>query len=281
MLFFKKKSPPPLTKRKLRGRLINNSLQNLKVFFYDETDSTNTRAKCYAESLSPTERECAIFVARRQTAGRGRLGKSFISGGESGIWLSMLLYPDKAAPEDITVYAATVLVKALGDTIGDKVKCEPKIKWVNDLYLGDKKLSGILTEGAFNTAGGLRYAVCGIGMNLYKTELPPEIRDIATDIESECNLIIDRATLIANIAKRFFSELHTAGSPEVIKAYKESSFIIGNEITVIGKEESYPATAVDIDDKCALIVRRDEDGALVKLNCGEVSIRSKFKNERN
>ncbi len=272
MLFSKKKSLPPLTKRRLRGFLANNNLHNLKVFFYDETDSTNTRAKCYAESLSRGERECALFIARRQTAGRGRLGKSFVSGGESGIWLSLLVYPDGKAPEDITVYAATVILEALADTLGKGIKCEPKIKWVNDLYLGGKKLAGILTEGAFDPEGRLRYAVCGIGMNLYTAPLPPEIADIATDIESECGVILNRAELAANIASRFISEFETVGSRDVAARYKESSFIIGKRVEVITKQESYPATAVDINERCALIVRRDSDGEIITLKSGEVSI---------
>lgn len=280
MLFSKKKSPPPLTKRRLRGRLANNGLQNLKVFFYDETDSTNTRAKCYAESLSHSEREAALFIARRQTGGRGRLGKSFVSDGESGLWLSLLVYPDKRAPEDITVYAATVVLKALLDTLGQNVKCEPKIKWVNDIYLNEKKLSGILTEGAFDADGNLRYAVCGIGINLYSSPFPPEIIGIATDIESELGVIPDRAELASNIAKRFLSELDTAGSREVAALYKSNSFIIGKKIKVIGKKEEYSATAVDIDDQCALVISRDEDGALIKLKSGEVSI-LRIKDERN
>lgn len=272
MLFFKRKSPPPLTKRRLHGFIANNNLHNLKVFFYDETDSTSTRAKCYAESLAPGERECALFIARRQTVGRGRLGKSFVSGKESGLWLSLLVYPDGKAPEEITVYAATVILKALADTLGNGVKCEPKIKWVNDLYLGGKKLAGILTEGAFDTEGRLRYAVCGIGINLYTADLPPEIAEIATDIESECGVIIDRAELAANVAKRFLSEIGTAGTPEVAARYKENSFIVGKKIKVIGKQESYPATAVDIDECCALVVRRDSDGEIITLKSGEVSI---------
>ena len=98
------------------------------------------------------------------------------------------------------------------------------------------------------------------------------IADIATDIESECGAILDRAELAANIAKSFISQIETAGTPEVAARYKQNSFIIGKKIKVIGKQESYPATAVDIDDRCALIVRKDSDGEIITLKSGEVSI---------
>ena len=144
----------------------NNGLQNVAVFAYDTVDSTNTRAKLFAKScgagLTP-----AIFISRAQSAGRGTRGRSFESPIDSGLYISFLFYPDLSAVDaaHLTTYAATRVCRAI-DRISEGTAEAPRIKWVNDIYIGEKKLSGILTEGAPDEQGNLCYAVVGIGINL-------------------------------------------------------------------------------------------------------------------
>ena len=126
------------------------------------TDSTNTRIRVLAEDGAP---EGTVVVAAAQTAGRGRSGKSFLSPAGTGLYMSILLRPALTMGDSllITTAAAVAVSRAIERVAG----CEAKIKWVNDVYVDEKKVCGILTEGALDLEnGGLRYAILGIGINI-------------------------------------------------------------------------------------------------------------------
>ena len=275
MLNEKEYDPELFTEELIKKRLCEKGIENLNIFFYDETDSTNTRAKIYAKS---SHTGVSIFVARRQTGGRGRGDHSFVSDEESGLWFSVLLYPDaKVTPGDITTYAATKILRALNSFFAKDEGPQIMIKWVNDLYVGERKLSGILTEGAFSEDGRLEYAVIGIGINLYKTELRDDIRNIATDVETETGKRIDRAELISLITYELLSDFSSVGSLAVCDEYRKASLMPGRDITVIKADASYPARVMAIDENCSLLVLT-EDGKTELLSSGEVNI--KIKKER-
>jgi BirA family biotin operon repressor/biotin-[acetyl-CoA-carboxylase] ligase len=235
------------------------------VFLYEEIGSTNDEAKRYAkEGL----KDNAFFVAAKQTSGRGRLGRSF-SSDEGGLYLSYLSYP-KLRSEDaimMTVYASV----ALCEVIEEMTPLKPKIKWVNDVYIGKKKLAGILTEGQALADGSLGYAVVGIGVNVRKRVFPPELYDIATDIESESSLKIDIGLFAAKLSEKLL-RFEEAAREEYMEKYKAYSLVIGKKVTVITHGESYDAEAISIDDSGALTVK-DGEGRLIRLFTGEVSIR--------
>ena len=243
------------------------SIPSVKVIRYSVTESTNLAALEYARANAPTEP--LVFIAKEQTAGRGRLGRSF-SSLPGGIYMSILTPVDKAtAPTDLTVYAAVVTSRVLSEKYG----IDPKIKWVNDIYLGGKKLAGILVQGVISPSGELTHAVMGIGVNVDSEKMPEEIRDIATSLKIE-GIEADVDTLAEEIASYYLGGLSSVCSPEIIEEYRRRSFIIGSKISVITPVGEYPATVKGISDRCELIIEK-ENGDTVFLSTGDVSIRKK------
>lgn len=236
---------------------------------YEITDSTNTRAKEFARARGEGERRAAVFVARHQTAGRGRLGRSFHSPEGEGIYMSFLIYPDGSA-QDATAMTAYAAVKACR-ALARFTDADVRIKWVNDLILGGRKLAGILTEGEIRPDGALAYMVCGIGINLYKTERPDGLGAIATSIEEETGLRLDREAVILALIEEFLDGLDPTGDG-ILGEYRDRSAVIGREVRVIGAGGEYEATAVGILDDYSLLVER-ESGVRERVFTGEISIR--------
>ena len=244
--------------------------RKMPITVYNTIDSTNTQAKLYAEQ-SPCKR--AVFIAAEQTAGRGRLGRTFISEKNKGLYLSLLL-GEKLPAEfaaSLTTYMAVIAARSIEKLLNVNIE----IKWVNDLYLGKKKLAGILTEGRGSADGKhLDYAVVGIGINLLKQAFTEDVSKIATTLESESGKRIDPNGLAAAIIKDFFDSLHLVGSNEIANEYKRRSFLIGKDVTVIKPTAKYDATVMDITEKCELVLRL-ADGSVETLSTDEVSVRAK------
>lgn len=249
-------------------RKLGSLSKNLSINIYKIIDSTNTQAKLHAEYGRCKN---SVFIANEQTAGRGRLGKSFVSSKGKGLYLSILL--NKKMPPDfataLTTYMAVIVSRAIKAVTG----VQPQIKWVNDLYLGGKKCAGILTEGkATDDGNALNYAVVGIGINLYKQDFPEDVKAIATTIENECGQRISRIDLAAIITKEFFDNLHLVGTRELAEEYRRHSFLIGERVNVIKPTSTYTASVKGITDRCELILTLD-DGKEEILSTGEVSVR--------
>ena len=240
----------------------------LLIITYKTVDSTNTQAKIYAER---GEEKNAVFIAIEQTAGRGRLGRSFISKEGKGLYLSILL--DGGFRSDFAVSLTTYMAVIASRVIERLANIETRIKWVNDIYAGGKKLAGILTEGkAANDGKTLSYAVVGIGINLLKQEFDEEVKAIATTVEDECGERIDVNMLSALIVKEFFGNLHLVGAKEISSEYKSRSFLIGEDVDVIKPTGKYKAHVTDITDRCELLLTLP-DGREEILSTGEVSVR--------
>jgi BirA family biotin operon repressor/biotin-[acetyl-CoA-carboxylase] ligase len=229
------------------------------VMVLEETDSTNTFLKKCAEA----KEEGAIVIAKKQTAGRGRLGRSFVSE-KNGLYMSVLLKPENDPDKImlITAMAAVAVlraVKALG--VG-----EPKIKWVNDIFVNDKKVAGILTEGVFKE-GKLDYAVLGIGVNLVRPEggMDKSISPIATYLLENAD---DGNRFTADIINNFFSIYR---GEEFLSEYRSNSLLDGKMVAYFKDDVLHTATVLGIDDKCGLIL--NENGERVILKCGEVSVK--------
>ena len=236
----------------------------VKAIFYELTDSTNLRAREYA--LCNGVSEPVVFVAREQTAGRGRLGRSFMSR-EGGIYMRILMPAgDGADVTAITAMAAVKAARALSSTIG----LEVGLKWVNDLYVNGKKLAGILTEGMFGENGKLAYYILGMGINVYKIEDFASVLPIATSIEDALCKKVDINLLAASLADALLSEV---SSDEALSEYRRRSVVTGKELVVVGAEVSYPAVAEEILDDYSLLVRRLDNGERVRVFTGEVSVK--------
>ena len=237
---------------------------------YDVITSTNTVMKERAESLP----EWTVIISGSQTAGRGRIGRSFYSPSDSGIYLSILLRPALPASEStrITTAAAVAACRAIESC----TTARPSIKWVNDVFVNGKKVCGILTEGSLNMeTGGLDWAVMGIGLDVYEPDggYPEEIREVVGSIaqQREKNL---RNTLAASFLKQFYTICSSLEEADFAEEYKKRSFLIGEDILVLKGDAVLPARAVDIDKECRLLVQY-EDGSREALSTGEVSVRPK------
>lgn len=240
---------------------------SIGVIRYAVTESTNLSALEYARLNNP--KTPVVFIADEQTAGRGRLGRSF-SSQRGGIYMSILTPIDKTmTPTDLTAYAAVIASRALSALYS----VDPGIKWVNDIYLGGKKLAGILVQGVVSPEGELTHAVMGIGVNVRTKRLPEEIREIATSLKIE-GIEADIDMLAGEIVSRYIEGLTDLASPEIIEEYRARSFIIGSQVNVITPLGEYPATVKGISDRCELIIET-EDGETRLLSSGDVSIRKK------
>lgn len=232
------------------------------ITFFETTDSTNLRLK---EEANASEGQ-AVIIAENQTAGRGRLGRSFFSPSHSGIYMSLLLRPDHNTDIGlITAYTAVAVCEAL-ETVCD-YKFE--IKWVNDIIKKGKKVCGILAESCVEQ-GELKYIIVGIGINAYTPEegFPEEIENIATSI-FDAPVENGRNRIIAEIINRFYSY-----DKNFLTDYKNRSCVVGKEVYVHKRGETKEAFAFDIDEKCNLWVRY-KDGSEEALSFGEISVRTK------
>ena len=231
----------------------------ISIEYHDVIGSTNDRAKELAASGVGN----VCVVANEQTAGRGRMGRSFFSPPGTGLYMSLVLPPND--PAMLTVAAAVFVSETLEEMIGEPVG----IKWVNDVLLQGRKICGILAEGRFDGEGRMNYVVAGIGINLWKTEFPPELRQIAGDVETLTGKRLDRRRLLGLLIGRF--ERWDGDAGKIIDAYRSRSVVIGKRVIVTRGEEIFEATALSVSDCGGLWV--DCNGEKRLLKSGEVSVR--------
>lgn len=237
------------------------------VELHDCLGSTNDRAK---ELAAGGARKVCV-VADRQEGGKGRMGRSFFSPPGAGLYLTLILHP-AIRGEDcalLTTYAAVAVAEAIEELTGAKAA----IKWVNDVYLGGKKICGILTEASVDfETGGFAYAVVGIGVNVRKAVLPEELRSIVTDLETETGVIVDRNRLASALLRRFADIDAVLREGAYLASYSERCFVLGQDVLVTRGAERFSARAVAINERGELLVD-DGSGVLRALNSGEVSVK--------
>ena len=234
---------------------------------YPCLNSTNLRARAAAVAGAP---EGLLVVADSQSGGRGRFGRVFYSPGRSGVYLSLVLRPQVHAgiAARITSLAAVAAARAIDALAGTQVQ----IKWVNDLYLNDRKIGGILCEASVEVESRrLEAVILGIGINVAPMEFPKELKEIATSIGNECETAVFRSHLIAEICNQMEILYPQLASGEFLAENRTRSNVIGREVTVCRGNERYQATATDIDGEGRLIVTTPE-GARV-LDSGEISLK--------
>ncbi len=255
----------------IRLELDKLGLSCVELYFFEEISSTNTEIKRQYIASQIPKKPC-IFVARRQNAGRGRLGRSFESP-DAGIYMSILL-PGERDGAVLTAYVAVLAAEAIEEITGVSID----IKWVNDLYLSGRKLSGILCEGIINAESGrLEASVIGIGINVLKANFPKEISDIAVSLEDVAGKAFSRSEITARVAEKIIKALPSRSPDELIGKYKSKSNLLGKTVKVTRGDDSFFARAVDINEKAELIVAK-ETGEKIALNSGEVSAKIKFDN---
>lgn len=250
-------------------KYLENS-EKFNITFLSETASTNADLKELAKTGAD---EGNVIIAESQTGGRGRYDRKFYSPKGSGIYMSILLKPSLPASDSVLITAAAAV--AVRKSVFEVCGKDAKIKWVNDLYLDNKKICGILTEGSVNSETfKFNWVVLGIGINVYTPE-----NDFETEIKNIAGAIADsreenlRSRLCARIINSFFEIYSSLEQKTFLNDYRSNSCVLNREITVIkNNEESGKAVALDIDNDCRLLVRY-ENGSEEYLSSGEISIK--------
>ncbi len=241
----------------------------LTLQIYSCTDSTNLRARAAATEGCA---EGLVVMAGSQTAGRGRLGRSFFSPDDTGLYMSLLLRP--ALEPDLAVYITSAAAVAVCNAIEEVCGRSAMIKWVNDIFLSGKKVCGILTEAAFDPqTSALDYVICGIGVNVYPPHdgFPAELSDIAGAVCRDAQEGL-RNRLAAAILRHFFRYYRTLPNKDFLPEYRRRSMVIGRAVNILRNEQCTPAIATGIDDECRLLVHL-ENGEKSVISTGEISIR--------
>ncbi len=242
-----------------------------EIIRLDSIDSTNT----YLMSLAAQgAEEGLVVIADRQTAGRGRRGRSFQSAEGLGLYLSVLVRPNIPAIDapELTAWTAVAVCDGIQAAWGKR----PRVKWINDIIADNRKLGGILTELALNPDGTLSHVVIGIGINAnhQREDFDPELQDMAISLSQWLGRDVDRDKLADHIIaaldemyRRFPHERQ-----DYLSRYRSYCVTLGQNVRVLSADCATPAVAEDIDDHFRLQVRY-EDGSAATLNAGEVSVR--------
>lgn len=252
-----------------------------KINIFKTIGSTNVTAKKLAVDGAT---HGTVVISEEQTKGRGRLGRTFYSPASKGIYLSIILRPKFSISNSVLITTAASV--AVCHAIMSVIKCDPKIKWVNDIYIENKKVCGIMTEAITDfESGEVDSIILGIGINFStsKTDFPKEIQDIAGSLMSmvgKCNQSgdITRNQLVAKLINNITNVCDMALSRNHLDEYKMRSTILNQKIEVHALNEVIEAFAIDINDNGGLIIRTN-DGEVSSINSGDVSIKTVENNE--
>lgn len=247
---------------------------------WDYLDSTNNRALELAAQGAP---EGVIVVARQQTAGRGRLGRVWISPADSGIYASFLLRP-QCSHKDLplhTLACGVAAAQAIWDCVGLRIG----LKWVNDLVFNGKKLGGILAEMPSSlshkstktepTQSPALVAGFGINMRFTPEDIPAELRVQIDSLEAIAGQPINPNLLLASLAtnlEKVYDELNAGYTKKILELWKDYAVTLGRPIRAVSGNMTVEGLAVDISHTGGLIVETKDKNRVV-LHAGEITIR--------
>jgi len=239
---------------------------SIKVF--NSIDSTNLEAKRQLASGCSSN---TIIISRSQQCGRGRLGRSFYSPDQSGLYLSYII--KEALPLNQALLITSAAAVSVTRTIEKLFTIPVQIKWVNDIYKDGKKIAGILTEGTSDfESRRMESVIIGIGINLFPPEggFPEELKDIATTLFDEERDVMN--IFASQLITELSSVIKNLQDKSIMKEYREHSFVLDSDVSVISAHHSFKAHVVGIEDDGALVVK-DQKGDFHRLTSGEISIR--------
>ena len=239
------------------------------LYWFDRIDSTNIKAKGLAQAGAP---EGTLVIAGSQSAGKGRMGRSFSSPEGLGLYFSLILRPN-CKPEQLMHLTCAVAVAAC-DAVETATGIRPGIKWINDLVLDNKKLGGILTELGINPVSGLvDYAIVGIGINCLQTisDFPLELQPIATSLKM-AGKPVSPSFMAAMLATALWKLDLLGDKVRLMGRYKANCITLGKEILLHRADEIRPGKAIDLDENGCLIVEFPNE-TLETIDSGEASVR--------
>lgn len=239
---------------------------NFTILRFETLDSTNTEAARHAR-LGADEGLCVI--ARQQTAGRGRHGRTWVSEAASGLYFSIVLRPK------IDIRSLPLITLMTGVAVHDTLKefgLKPDIKWVNDLLVGEKKIAGILAE-TVDTPAGLAVVV-GIGINLTSRNFPDEIAGSATSIEAETGNLVtaDEVASSLTLFIRYFCDILSsdAGAVEIVRQWRQrSTYFSGKPVRVTLHDSVIEGVTDGLEENGALRMKTP-DGSVRIVQAGDV-----------
>ena len=245
------------------------------LHWYDCVGSTNTLAKELAAQGAP---HGTVLVAGAQSQGRGRMGRSFLSPPDTGVYLSVLLRPD--CPPQALMHLTCAAAVAAAQAVEAVTGVSPKIKWINDLVMGNRKVAGILTELSMCPGTGkIDYAVIGIGINCRQkpSDFPPELAEIAGSLSMATGRDAAPAAVAAALVESLYrmDQQLLTGKREIMARYRELCLTLGREVSLLRSGEVRHGRVLDMDDDGALLVQL-ADGHTEWINSGEASVRGLY-----
>ncbi|MBR0443656.1 MAG: biotin--[Clostridia bacterium] len=249
---------------------LQGAAKEAHVAVFPSLASTNATAK---QMAAEGAQNGSVVIAEHQSAGRGRMSRSFFSPDGTGLYMSVIVRRSLPAVYStrLTTAAAVATAQAIERISGRSAQ----IKWVNDIYLDGKKVCGILTEGGISPdTGMLEYAVVGIGVNIAPPcgDFPADLAEIATSLFKKGQAPNDvRECLAAGILNQLMVLLDDLDNPDILDDYRRRCLVLGKQVCVHrGDADARHALALDVDHDFRLVVRY-EDGSNEALDSGEVS----------
>lgn len=247
-----------MTEHKLRER------REAPVYFMESVNSTNTRLKELARQGAP---QGTVVAALRQTGGRGRLGRSF-SSPPGGLYLSILWRPEFPPEKASRLSCAGALAACAA--IEEVCGVSPDIKWPNDLLLGGKKISGILTEASWQ-GEGRSFVIVGTGINVNTRSFPEELRDIASSLYLETGKSWELERLASAFVARLDSVYEGWGEDggAFIEEYRHGCITPGREVLIDHEGSRAKVRALAVEDDYSLLIQWP-DGKRERKSFGEI-----------
>ncbi len=261
------KVPDVLAPNMLRRRLQGTPFAK-RIYHFFKIDSTNSVALRLGQDDEP---HGALVLAEEQTAGRGRVGRSWHSEKSSGIYMTVLLRPP------ISPVQASLLTLLAGlaarDAIVEQAGITPDLRWPNDLLLNGKKLGGILTE-MHAEPDRIKFVIVGIGLNVNHARLPEELAGMATSLRIETGRTHSRLELLVKLLRcldSYYNRFLAEGAAPILARFSEvSSYAQGKRVRITTAAESYVGTTAGLESSGLLRIKR-EDGRTETVIAGDVT----------
>jgi len=261
--------PDLLRPQELREGLKTRCIGQGEIRYFDQTDSTNLRAKAMAAAGAP---EGTLIIAEEQTEGRGRRGRNWFSPPGAGIYMSLIIRP-AILPQEAPRFAL-LTAAAVAEAVREITMLETRIKWPNDILVGGRKLGGILTEVSMEM-DKVEYMIVGLGLNvnLAREAFPPDLQEIGTSIRAEMGRSLPRIPLVRRILERFeetYEEYQRFGFATIRKRWQAFTDMIGRTVAVDTLGRRLTGEVMDFDEEGYLVIR-EHNGGPVRLFSGDVS----------
>ncbi|HBV89231.1 MAG TPA: biotin--[acetyl-CoA-carboxylase] ligase [Desulfosporosinus sp.] len=264
-------SPPDiLSSAEVCPGLASEVFGRKEYIYYQETDSTNSRARDLAAKGYP---EGTVVVADMQTSGRGRRGRNWYSPSNQGIYMSVILRPVLPLKEISRISLVTAVAAA--ETFQEELNLPARIKWPNDILINNKKIAGILAE-VVTDMDGIEYIVVGIGLNINNRlhDFPSDLRTLATSAQVEDEHLVSRVKVLQGLLARLenhYFDLLAGKFANTLEKGRNLSVVIGKELSLDTINGVLVGQAVDIDDNGFLLLR-DKSGNVHTIISGEITI---------